>query len=671
MTTPLLGGIHDREGIAIAPPNSWVLDTVALSDLLPARQYPPTHHWITRLNWGYGSTGTIPTPDRYGLFVERAVEFVRRSSGCCRWVIGNEPNLSREWPDGQPIFPWHYATLYKMVRTAIHRLPGHETDQVLVAAPGPWNAELKYPGNPGGDWIRYFVDVLHETKAETDGIALHSYTHGYDTRLVVSEQRMDPPFGHRRYEFRAYRDYLENLPGQLAHLPIYITEANGNGPWEAVGLIPAMLEEINGWNQTSPTKILSVIFYRYPAYDNFAIVDKQPVIDEFRRAVGGYTSPLNAAMVSTPPPAPVVSSTANLPVAAQPIDPRTPRVISRGVTVEPPKNRQPGQPYYKAIRVDWLDETQSQGRHHIYADVLDTGGNRATGSPLVVAWPSGFHRIHVEEKRGEPYGANYPMSPSRNEFSVWVDGSTPSEVVRGIGMGAETPGGFNAGIHTSTVVVFQLVTAPVEAQPTPEPTPEPTPTPAPVPAPVGKLDPLVLEAIVLTESGGSGFEGGKLKIRLEAHLLLGKSWGNPERFRPYFRFNLDNILHAEFRRTPTDPWVAYHQSQTLEWQAFEVARTLDPAAAYRCISMGSGQVMGFNAQRVGYGSPQQMFEAFSRGEIPQVVATINYCLSDPGLVEAIRQKNWAEIIRRYNGVGLESVYTPRLLENYRKVGGQP
>jgi murein DD-endopeptidase MepM/ murein hydrolase activator NlpD len=99
------------------------------------------------------------------------------------------------------------------------------------------------------------------------------------------------------------------------------------------------------------------------------------------------------------------------------------------------------------------------------------------GVPLIVTWPSGSARIVTEAKSGEPFAANYPMSPSRNEFSVRVDDGKPSETVKGIGMGADTPGGFNAGIHTSTVLIFELETAASIGAPQPS-TPVKQPTSA-------------------------------------------------------------------------------------------------------------------------------------------------------------------------------------------------
>lgn len=131
-----------------------------------------------------------------------------------------------------------------------------------------------------------------------------------------------------------------------------------------------------------------------------------------------------------------------------------PRATSRGVMVVTPR----GVPLtWRVMRVQWLDAQESQGRHHIYVNVLNEAGERLVGIPLLVRWPTGEARIVTEAKPGEQYSANFPMSPSRNEFSVTVDGLALSEVVAGIGMGTDTPTGFNTAIHTSTVVTFQRV----------------------------------------------------------------------------------------------------------------------------------------------------------------------------------------------------------------------
>lgn len=290
-----LAGLHDIEGIAISPQDTWLLDTIPLSNNPAPRDYTqiaPGRNIIVRLNWGYGSTGTLPIPAKYTDFAERVANYVRLSKGCTRWQIGNEPNLSREWPAGQPIFPWHYALCYKLCREFIHDLQGRANDEVLIAGSGPWNAELKYPGNENGDWIKYFEDVIDECHDEVDGFVLHAYTHGYNVSLVTSSARMSPPFQHRHYEFRTYRDYMQAIPLHLEHLPVYIGEANGNGPWQAVGLMPAMLNEIDNWNKVATQPIKSVIFYRYPKYDEYFIEGRGDVIAEYQAAVEkGYIVP--------------------------------------------------------------------------------------------------------------------------------------------------------------------------------------------------------------------------------------------------------------------------------------------------------------------------------------------------------------------------------------------
>jgi hypothetical protein len=466
------------------------MDTIALSENPAPPVYDPAYSWIVRLNWGYGSTGTLPSSG-YSAFAQSAADYVAESKGCSRWVIGNEPNLSREWPNGQPIFPWHYADCYKQCYRAIHAVPGHGGDEVLIAAPGPWNAELKYAGNPNGDWIKYFEDVIDlcdsdvDGEAEIDGFSIHSYCHGYNVALVTSSARMNAPFQNRHYEFRTYRDYVEAIPDHLSHLPCYLTEANGNGPWQAVGLMPAMLSEINGWNQTGKPPISAVIFYRYPRYDDFYIDGRADVIAEYKEAVGqGYQSPpMGDKLQDTFLPHIPNESTS---VPALPPRQWDERLTQRGVSVTTP-TMLPRQSFWRVVKGEWLDEQQSQGRHHIYVDVLDEKGQRVVGKELMVEWPNGgFARITTEAKPGEPYAANYPMSPSKNEFGIHMANGLPTERVRGIGMGAETPGGFNAGIHTSTSIVFQRTMMPAATVPvTPAPPPGPAPAIAYITAPAG------------------------------------------------------------------------------------------------------------------------------------------------------------------------------------------
>jgi hypothetical protein len=290
-------GVHDLEGIKLTPADTWILSLAALSENPAPINFNPAYHHICRVGWGYGSTGTIPKPDKDTEFLFRLSNYVQRSTGNRRWIIGNECNLPREWPDNQSIHPFRYAEFFTKCADVIHAISGHEKDEVLIAGSGPWNDQYRYAGNISGDWIKYFTDCIGAIpKEKIGGFSIHSYTHGYNRHLVMSEAMMNAPFQNRHFEFRTYRDYCIAVPESLAHLPIYLTEANGDGPWQAVGLMQEMAREIDYWNEGSESrKIKCLIFYRYPKYDSdikFNIQGKLDVEQEYLATVAlGLKSP--------------------------------------------------------------------------------------------------------------------------------------------------------------------------------------------------------------------------------------------------------------------------------------------------------------------------------------------------------------------------------------------
>jgi hypothetical protein len=162
------------------------------------------------------------------------------------------------------------------------------------------------------------------------------------------------------------------------------------------------------------------------------------------------------------------------------------------------------------------------------------------------------------------------------------------------------------------------------------------------------LDPLVLEAITMVESNSSGFGlENKLKIRVEAHLLLDENYGDPEAFTGHFQAGPN---YSGFIKRTTGEWYDYHKmGQTGEWNAFELARSINPELAMLNTSMGSSQVMGFNHKRIGYETVQQMWNSFNRSEGNHIYGITNYILSDPQLIKAVKNKDWKVIGKLYNG----------------------
>ncbi|MGE3487928.1 MAG: glycosyl hydrolase 108 family protein [Nitrospira sp.] len=303
-------GLHDAGGERLmldAGRPGWIVFTEALGVDRSGRDY---RAWadqglgvIVRLNHGYGSAGTLPQAGRHEAFAERVANWVAASIGCARWIIGNEPNHPNEWPNGEPITPEQYALYYTFCRDAILDLPGHENDQVLMAAVAPWCAKCTYPGNETGDWIKYFQDMIRYT-ALLDGFALHAYTHGAHPSLIQSESKMSAPgFSHRLLHFRVYREFLAAIPIHLHSVPIYITESNqGDHGWldANTGWVQAAYAEIDKWNQQpNSQKIQALCLYRWNDHDQWEIGKKPGVIDDLRQALrNDYRVPI----ATTPQP---------------------------------------------------------------------------------------------------------------------------------------------------------------------------------------------------------------------------------------------------------------------------------------------------------------------------------------------------------------------------------
>lgn len=312
---------------------------------------------ICRLNNGYEPEGTIPHSSQYENFARRVANFVSISRGCKIWIIGNEMNYAVERPgividwsrhasrrdgpaeeadpmrrglpvrfnvlpdnsaeirttraaiveQGEIITPERYARCYRLCREAIHRIPGHEDDLVLVGAVAPWNTQTIYPaganyaGNANGDWVQYFADILKELgPRHCGGFALHAYTHGPDPALISDETLLPPPFQQHHREFRVYRDFMAAVPREMRHLPVFITETDQSTPWldDNHGWVQAAYAEINEWNQanrldglpdsqrqTTRQQIRALVLYRWPRLDRWFIAGKFGVVADFEAAV--------------------------------------------------------------------------------------------------------------------------------------------------------------------------------------------------------------------------------------------------------------------------------------------------------------------------------------------------------------------------------------------------
>jgi N-acetyl-anhydromuramyl-L-alanine amidase AmpD len=366
---------------------------------------------IARLNHGYEPDGTLPHSSLYEAYARRVANFVGTSRGCKIWVIGNEmnyaverPGVKVDWsrhssvregpageadpmrrglairftaqPDssreirttrgalispGEVITPELYARCYRLCRDAIHRIPGHQDDLVLVGPVTPWNTQTIYPGNANGDWIQYFHDILALLgEKNCDGFALHAYTQGPEVSRIASPQKLAPPFQARHQEFRVYTDFLGAVPAAMRHLPVFLTEVGQAQPWpnRNSGWIQALYAEIDAWNrQPGAQTIRAAALYRWPRLDRWYIAGKAGVEEDFRQALlhdyrWQSEDPLEVVLPVTeeevvqaaPTPAAAANASGPAPAAAAAAvaEPRTRRE----------RRRQPPRPY----AVEWLGE---------------------------------------------------------------------------------------------------------------------------------------------------------------------------------------------------------------------------------------------------------------------------------------------------------------------------
>ena len=178
------------------------------------------------------------------------------------------------------------------------------------------------------------------------------------------------------------------------------------------------------------------------------------------------------------------------------------------------------------------------------------------------------------------------------------------------------------------------------------------------------LDILVLKSILDVEVDETLTASERLVIRFEAHIF--RSYlGNNALFDQYFTVGNPNWTGHYYRSEGMSKSV--HENQDSEYEAFELAKSLNEDAAYNSISMGRGQIMGFNSKGVGYYSPKKMYDDFSDprfGGINQVIAFIIFLSNQPFMLDHIRIRNWDAIARKYNGTANTLIYSERLKNRY-------
>jgi len=111
----------------------------------------------------------------------------------------------------------------------------------------------------------------------------------------------------------------------------------------------------------------------------------------------------------------------------------------------------------------------------------------------------------------------------------------------------------------------------------------------------------------------------------------------------------------------------YGAGGAAQYDRLHRAVTLNRAAALESASWGIGQVMGFNAPKVGYADVEAMVAAMTDTENAQLLCVAEYLVVNK-LDNALRAHDWAGFARGYNGSDYAiNSYDIRLAAGYQKM----
>ena len=177
------------------------------------------------------------------------------------------------------------------------------------------------------------------------------------------------------------------------------------------------------------------------------------------------------------------------------------------------------------------------------------------------------------------------------------------------------------------------------------------------------IDPLLVRALATVESGGrSGFgPDGLPKIAFEGHWFRKLTKNKYDETHP--------LLSYPYKTKAGWQWQKNNKDHATAWRTLREAMALDANAALQSTSWGMCQVLGANYWKCGYKDVFAFVEAMKAGERGQLEAFVGYCLKTPGMVSALRRKDFAGMARAYNGDDY-GTYDKQFATEYKKLGGK-
>ncbi|WP_119422182.1 N-acetylmuramidase domain-containing protein [Desertibaculum subflavum] len=148
------------------------------------------------------------------------------------------------------------------------------------------------------------------------------------------------------------------------------------------------------------------------------------------------------------------------------------------------------------------------------------------------------------------------------------------------------------------------------------------------------VTPAALWALITVETRGFGYlPDRRPKILFERHIFHRRTGGRFDATAPDL----------------SSPDAGGYSGDAAEYDRLARAIRLDRKAALESASWGLPQIMGFNAESIGYASAEAMVQAFLDSEDAQLDGAVRFLTANTALAKAFRAHDWATVARHYNG----------------------
>ncbi|UZW58392.1 N-acetylmuramidase family protein [Lysobacter enzymogenes] len=174
------------------------------------------------------------------------------------------------------------------------------------------------------------------------------------------------------------------------------------------------------------------------------------------------------------------------------------------------------------------------------------------------------------------------------------------------------------------------------------------------------VDEACLKAVAEVESSGGGFmrpPSQLPKVLFEGHVFHRQTQGRFDASHP-------ELSYPHWDRSK------YSGSVAGEWKRLDAACALDRGAAFASASWGAFQIMGFNFAMCGFDDIEAFVVAHKQSAEAQLAAFSSF-IRRPGLLDALRNKDWKGFAAAYNGLGFaKNSYDTKLATAYLRFGGR-